>query len=66
METIPGSDYFWVFDAAFGYRLPKRCGMISFEVKNLFNQSFRFVDTDRYMPRFYPDRFVLGRITLSF
>ena len=26
MDTIPGSDYFWVFDAGIGYRLPKRYG----------------------------------------
>jgi hypothetical protein len=64
--SIPGSSTFWVWDAAIGYRLPKRYGIITVEAKNLFNQSFRFVDTDRYMPRIYPDRFILGRITLSF
>jgi hypothetical protein len=64
--SVPGHDSFWVFDAAIGYRLPKRYGIITVEAKNLFNQSFHFVDTDRYMPRIYPDRFILGRITLSF
>jgi|WetSurMetagenome_2_1015567.scaffolds.fasta_scaffold06843_2 tetratricopeptide (TPR) repeat protein len=66
MGIIPGSDYFWVFDAALSYRLPKRYGIISIEAKNLFNQSFHFVDTDKYIPRIYPDRFIIGRITLSF
>ncbi len=66
MDTFPGSDYFWVFDAALSYRLPKRYGFISIEAKNLFNQSFNFVDSDKYMPRVYPDRFVIGRLTLSF
>jgi hypothetical protein len=64
--SSPNGSTFWVWDAAIGYRLPKRCGIVTFEVKNLFNESFRFVDTDRYMPRIYPDRFMLGRITLSF
>lgn len=64
--TYPGSDYFWVFDAALGYRLPKRFGVISIEAKNLFNHSFHFVDSDKYMPRIYPDRFVIGKLTLSF
>jgi len=44
--------------------LPKRWD-VTFEVKNLFNESFRFVDTDRICAD-YPDRFMLGRITLSF
>jgi tetratricopeptide (TPR) repeat protein len=65
LSSVEGST-FWVWDAAIGYRLPKRYGIITFEVKNLFNESFRFVDTDKYMPRIYPDRFILGRITLSF
>jgi len=66
MDTIPGSDYFWVFDAGIGYRLPKRYGMISVEARNLFNQSFHVIDTNKYIPRFSPDRFVIGKITLSF
>jgi tetratricopeptide (TPR) repeat protein len=65
-DYVPANDNFWVFDAAIGYRLPKRYGLITFEVKNLFNESFRFVETDRYMPRIVPDRFMIGRITLSF
>lgn len=66
MDTIPGSDYFWVFDAGIGYRLPKRYGMISVEARNLFNQSFHVIETNRYTPRYSPDRFVVGKLTLSF
>ena len=47
-STIPyyvfydDSDNFWVFDAALGYRLPKRFGIISVEAKNLFNAGFNY------------------------
>jgi hypothetical protein len=40
--------------------------MISIEARNLFNQSFHVIDTNRYTPRFSPDRFIIGRLTLSF
>ncbi|HOD34777.1 MAG TPA: TonB-dependent receptor [Syntrophales bacterium] len=65
-ERTEGTDTFWVFDAALGYRLPKRYGIISLEVRNLFNESFNFQDTDPANPRIFPERLILGRITLNF
>jgi hypothetical protein len=59
-------DQFWVVDASIGYRLPKRFGLISVEGRNLLNETFKFQDTDPANPRLAPERFVLGRITLSF
>jgi tetratricopeptide (TPR) repeat protein len=60
-----GEDRFWVVDGAIGYRLPKRYGRVSFEVKNLFDSEFRFQDTDPGNPVVKPRRaafvtFVLG------
>jgi len=60
------SEQFWVVDAALSYRLPKRYGILSLEVKNLFDEEFQFQDTDASNPRIIPDRMILGRITLSF
>jgi hypothetical protein len=60
------SESFWVFDAVLGYRLPKRYGLISVEARNLFNNGFRFLDTDPGNPVFNPCRVILGRITLNF
>ncbi len=37
---------FWLTDAELGYRLPKRRGMVSLQVRNLFDRSFNFRDTD--------------------
>jgi len=65
-DRTEGTDTFWVFDAALGYRLPKRYGIISLEVRNLFNEGFHFQDTDPANPRIFPDRLILGRITLNF
>jgi hypothetical protein len=60
-----GSDKFWLSDAAIGYRFPKRYGMLSVGVKNLFNQSFHYFDTDPANPAIQPDRVFYARITLS-
>jgi outer membrane receptor protein involved in Fe transport len=64
-----GDDHFWVVDAAFNYRLPKRYGFITVGATNLFDQKFKYFDTDRgtvnLNPRVMPDRVVYGRITLA-
>jgi tetratricopeptide (TPR) repeat protein len=60
------SDNFWVFDAAIGYRLPKRYGIISVEAKNLFNTGFNFTDTNAANPAIQPQRLIVGKITLYF
>ncbi len=59
-------DQFWVFDASIGYRLPKRFGLIELELRNMFDEDFKFQDTDPKNPRILPDSMFVGRITLSF
>jgi len=41
-----GQDRFHVVDLLLGYRLPRREGVLSLTVKNLFDERFRFQDTD--------------------
>lgn len=65
-SIVPGEDEFWVVDASIGYRLPKRLGHITLEAKNLFDQEFKFQDTDPGNPRIVPDRLILMRATFSF
>jgi TonB dependent receptor len=67
------SDEFAVVDAAIGYRLPKRRGIVSLEIRNLFDEEFRFQDlsfktSDQFnvIHPFLPDRTLLVRITLNF
>jgi tetratricopeptide (TPR) repeat protein len=69
-ETLPenfvdGSDTFWLCDASVGYRLPQRYGIVSVGVKNMFNQSFHYFETDRLNPTIQPDRMFFAKITLS-
>jgi Tfp pilus assembly protein PilF len=64
-NVVSGKDNFWVFDADMGYRFPKRFGTISLEGKNIFDESFRFQDTDPAKPSIYPDQYVLVKLTLS-
>jgi tetratricopeptide (TPR) repeat protein len=68
-----GNDQFFVFDASLGYRLPKRRGTISLGVRNLFDTDFNYQD-DSYREfrdepstgPYFPDRTILGQVTLSF
>jgi Tfp pilus assembly protein PilF len=63
---MAGSDYFWVFDASVGYRLPERYGILTVEVKNVFDEGIRFQDTDPASPRIYPERLIVAKFTVSF
>jgi hypothetical protein len=61
-----GRDDFWIVDAAVNYRLPKRYGFITVGATNLFDQKFKFFDTDFNNPIIQPERTFFGRITLAF
>ncbi len=68
---VEDSEDFVVVDAAIGYRLPRRRGILSVEVRNLFDEDFLFQDANIQRPepsnpRFIPDRTIIGRVTLSF
>ena len=57
---------FWITDIDIGYRLPRRYGLISLSIRNLFDESAQFVETDAFVQRFSPERFVFGRLSLVF
>lgn len=52
------SDSFWLVDAGLGYRLPKRYGVINFEVRNILDTQFNYqsnfdagaVSVSQYVP----------------
>jgi outer membrane receptor protein involved in Fe transport len=61
-----------IVDASLGWRLPGRRGLLEVGVNNLFDQDFRYEDpyfgdpSEPAMQPFQPERFVYGRVTLSF
>lgn len=61
-------EQFWTFDAAIGYRLPKRYGLVSFDVRNLFDEEFDYQNSfnagPQQLPRFQPSRAAFLRINL--
>ncbi len=68
-------DSFVLVDAAAGYRLPNRRGVLSAEIRNVFGQDFDFVDDSARFPGefvklltplFLPQRTYILRITMSF
>jgi opacity protein-like surface antigen len=60
-----GDDDFWVADAAISYRMPKRYGFLTIGVTNLFDEEFKYFDTDSDNPRIMPDRFFFGKLTVA-
>jgi tetratricopeptide (TPR) repeat protein len=64
-EGTFGSDQFWVVNAAINYRLPKRFGILTVGVKNLFDENFMYADTDPASPQIQPKRLVFARLTLA-
>ncbi len=65
------SDDFVLVDAAIGYRLPRRSGILSLEARNLLDEEFLFQDVNIQRPepsnpRFIPGRTILFRLTLDF
>lgn len=62
----PGSDDFWVVDVSLGYRFANRRGLLSFNVDNLLDKSFRFQDIDPESPSIMPERMSYLRFTWAF
>jgi tetratricopeptide (TPR) repeat protein len=62
---VDGDDQFWVVDMELSYRFPKRYGLISVGAKNIFDQEFKFQDTDPDSPIVQPDQFFYAKVTLS-
>jgi len=61
-----GSDRFFVVDASLGYRFPRRLGLASIEVRNLFDTSFSFQDSDPTNSSVSRERLILAKLKLSF
>ena len=68
-----GQDRFFLVDAMLGYRFPKRFGLVSLGIKNLFGTRLRFQDDSfrefRDEPAtgpYFPKRVISARITLNF
>jgi outer membrane receptor for ferric coprogen and ferric-rhodotorulic acid len=72
-DLAQGDSSFALVDAVVGYRLPKRDGVLSLSLNNLFDEDFRYQDNsyrtfsdEPYVSPYAPDRVVMGRLTLSF
>ena len=68
-----GHDSFFVVDVGIGYRFPNRLGIASLQVQNLLDEgmefqddSFREFQEEPSVGPYFPDRTILGRVTLNF
>jgi hypothetical protein len=68
-----GDSDFTVVDLGVGYRMPKRMGVVSLSVQNVFDEDFDYMD-DSYrtfqdeptVGPYTPERTIMGRVMLSF
>ena len=73
-STLQGDDDFVLVDLSVGQRLPKRYGVLSLGVRNLFDRSFHYQDDsfrafgaeDPYRSLYVPERTAFGSLTLNF
>ncbi|MFN0317022.1 MAG: TonB-dependent receptor domain-containing protein [Burkholderiales bacterium] len=63
---VPKEDDGWITDASLEYRLPRRLGLLSVGVRNLFDQKVDLLEIDPLNPRVATRRFVYGRVSISF
>jgi tetratricopeptide (TPR) repeat protein len=61
----PGESKFWLVDATFSYRLPKRYGFVSVGVTNLFDEEFEYFEVDPGNVTIQPARTMFARVTLA-
>ena len=59
-------DCFWLVDLGLSYRLAERLGIVSFQISNVFDESFNYQDTDPSNPRFVPERQFFVKTTFAF
>jgi outer membrane receptor for ferric coprogen and ferric-rhodotorulic acid len=64
-ELESGGDQFVVVDGAVSYRLPKRYGFLTVGVRNLFDRTFRYFDTDVANPTLRPTRTIFAQATFA-
>jgi outer membrane receptor protein involved in Fe transport len=65
-EFVPGTSEFWTADFALTYRLPRRHGLISAEIRNAFDERFNYQETDILMPTMARERLAFLRLSLAF
>lgn len=76
LDVLPGNistglytnraDEFWIVDGSLGMRLPRGMGIFSIEGKNLFDQAFKYQDTDLANTTIVPTRNIFAKLTLLF
>jgi hypothetical protein len=64
-EFRASSSTFWLVDATFSYRLPKRYGFISVGATNLFDENFEYYEVDFDNPTIQPKRAIFAKVTFA-
>ena len=65
VEFYEGRSKFWLVDAAFNFRLPRRNGFFSVGVANLFDKEFDYYEVDFDNPTIQPKRTFYMRFTVA-
>ncbi|MEQ1666168.1 MAG: TonB-dependent receptor, partial [Bdellovibrionales bacterium] len=66
LKSFSDKSDFFVVDLNLSYRLPKRYGMLTLGVNNLFNDKLAYQNTNINEPIFAPGRTLFSRFTLAY
>lgn len=64
-SPAPGSSEFVITDLSVAYKLPRRHGQVAFQIRNAFNSSFLFQETEGNFVTFARDRAFYGVLSLN-
>ena len=65
-DFVPGKSEFWTADLAVEFRLPGRRGFVTAEVRNIFDETFNYQETDIFSPTMARERFGLLKLSFAF
>ncbi len=65
-DFVPGKSEFWTADLAAEFRLPGRRGLVTAEIRNVFDETFNFQETDIFSPTMARERLGLVKLSIEF
>ena len=65
-DFVPGASDFWTADVGLTYRLPRRRGLVTAEIRNLFDEAFSYQETDVLTPTLARERLAFLRLSVAF
>ncbi len=64
--TYSGNDEFVILNASASGKIPGTKAIVSLDIENVFDKTYRYQDTDPFAPRYTPERAAFVRVVVPF